>query len=164
MYHIKIQKRFMHKSKHEYIKFKPSSQITFIQKMSAVHRWASKQTIGAWWAGVGPKCLTTWINVMECSHQQNKVRRMNKLGGKKTLVPYSGKYGTNLYIICTGAQILCTRSTKWLNFVPMKKKYFWLLSVEIASCYQSGTWNFVAAPGFLENLCTHNYMHPIFWF
>ena len=27
----------MHKSKHEYIKFKPSNQRAFIQKMSAVH-------------------------------------------------------------------------------------------------------------------------------
>jgi len=58
---------------------------------------------------------------MECSHYQNKVSRLNKLEKKKTLVPYLGKYGTNLYIICMGAQILCTRSTRWLNFVPMQK-------------------------------------------
>jgi len=62
----------------------------------------------------------------------------------------------------------CTNSVHQVNqvtkFCTNAKKYFRLLSVEIASCHQSGTWNFVAAPGFLENLCTHNYMHPIFWF
>ena len=30
-------KRFMHKSGHEYIKFKPGNQTAFIKKMSTVH-------------------------------------------------------------------------------------------------------------------------------